>query len=683
MADTPTPWTQVRAEAFPLTAFTEVYDIRERKSTFPAGNDGVAISLRISVSNAKHDCWNAFASVGIGTGSFSSTSTVRVKCDAETAEDAGRKIAEVLQTCIQGYLGDSPPKHSAWRKVEKALSEGEKTLEEIKDIFDLLFCANPSKGDVVSKDDVKTQDVSLATTTHGFVNYPALFPVARSMKRHFVFHAGPTNSGKTYGAMKELKWADAGVYLAPLRLMAMEAYDKLKSAGIPANMKTGEERILEDGARHTASTIEMLNTSEIIDIAIIDEVQMIKDEDRGWAWTQAIVGVPAKKIIMTGSPEVKEYIQALIESIGDTFEYVEFTRLNELHVMQGNASASDLKPGDAVIAFSRKRVLELHEEFSHRGLKVACIYGALSPETRRREAERFASGEVDIIVATDAIGMGLNLPAKRVLFSTMKKYDGDEFRTLNGYEIRQIAGRAGRYGLHDGGLAGLYNDFSRFSVTREDKQTLVHALQKNIYKDVYKCDFYPVMPTGEMVKIVSDAYGETLTPALESCERIFNETAPVNGIAYRFVLSPSQSNMSKHIQKHMVMQEIDVQYGYMGCPVRLKDEPTVAFLIDCLRGHDQASTIDMPTPNMRNVSKIDLKFAEAVSAVATMYMWLSLKFPDTYPDHATARIGHEIADNVVEWHIREKYKKQKEERKNKKAKKAKFKFNEKRRGRKQ
>ena len=127
------------------------------------------------------------------------------------------------------------------------------------------------------------------------------FTKARSIKRHHHFYVGPTNSGKTYHALNTLIAAKSGVYLAPLRLLAMEVRDKLMAANVPCNLITGEERVYVAGAQHTASTIEMMNTSKLVDVAVIDEIQMLQDADRGSAWTAALVGVPARQVFVCGA----------------------------------------------------------------------------------------------------------------------------------------------------------------------------------------------------------------------------------------------------------------------------------------------------------------------------------------------------------------------------------------------
>ncbi len=110
------------------------------------------------------------------------------------------------------------------------------------------------------------------------------------MKREIIFHVGPTNSGKTYSALEELKRGDSGYYLAPLRLLALEGYENLIDGGLNASLITGEEEIIDEESTHIASTVEMMNSDVEVDVAVIDEVQMVSDRDRGWAWVNAIIG---------------------------------------------------------------------------------------------------------------------------------------------------------------------------------------------------------------------------------------------------------------------------------------------------------------------------------------------------------------------------------------------------------
>lgn len=275
-------------------------------------------------------------------------------------------------------------------------------------------------------------------------NYQNSFKVARNMKRKINFYIGPTNSGKTYQALESLIKADNGIYLAPLRLMALEVFEKLNAAGVPCNLITGEEHIIIKDAKHTSSTIECLDVNEEFDCAVIDEIQMISDRDRGWAWTKAFLGVAAKEVNIVGSQQPLDLAVKILKNIGEECNVFYRERMSSLKIMPQKISIQHLQSGDALIAFSKRQVLKYAADLKDAGKKVSIIYGALSPEVRRKQANLFASGYNDILVSTDAIGMGLNLPINRVVFSSLEKYDGIENRVLNSTEIKQIAGRAGR-----------------------------------------------------------------------------------------------------------------------------------------------------------------------------------------------------------------------------------------------
>lgn len=278
------------------------------------------------------------------------------------------------------------------------------------------------------------------------------FPQALEMKRHFVLHIGPTNCGKTYQALERLRTASNGVYLGPLRLLALEVYEKMKDAEIPCTMLTGEERIYEDNSRITSSTIEMLDIDQKYDIAVVDEAQMIADPDRGHSWTRAILGTRAEEIHVCMSPAAEKVITHLIEVCHDTFEIHRYERKTALLCeKEAFEFPDDVQEGDALIVFTKRAVLDIAGRLERNGIKASVIYGSLPPEIRRRQIHLFATGETKVVVSTDAIGMGLNLPVKRIVFVQTDKFDGKQTRPLKIAEIRQISGRAGRFGIYDTG----------------------------------------------------------------------------------------------------------------------------------------------------------------------------------------------------------------------------------------
>ncbi|MGI5985944.1 MAG: RNA helicase [Clostridiales bacterium] len=284
------------------------------------------------------------------------------------------------------------------------------------------------------------------------------YPTARKMKRKFFLHLGETNTGKTYNALQRLKQSGNGVYLAPLRILALENYERLNREGVPCNLLTGEEEIKVEGARHSSCTVEKADILNFYEVAVIDEIQLISDSQRGDAWTRAILGLCCPEIHLCGALNAKEQLIKMIKDCGDDLEIKEYSRLVPLQTQRARVKFSDVRRGDALVAFSKRKVLSLSRYFSERGIKNSVIYGDLPPEVRRFQYDSFISGENHILISTDAIGMGVNLPIRRIVFTEIKKFDGEEFRFLSSQEVKQIAGRAGRIGIYDVGYVACMND---------------------------------------------------------------------------------------------------------------------------------------------------------------------------------------------------------------------------------
>lgn len=268
---------------------------------------------------------------------------------------------------------------------------------------------------------------------------------ARQIKRKIIYHMGPTNSGKTYHAINDLCKVKKGCYLAPLRLLASELYDTMNAKGVKTTLLTGEEVIDVPGATHYSSTIEMARFSEIFDCVVIDEIQMINDSQRGWAWTRALVNIFTETLHICGDDSALSLVKIIVDLCGDTLEIKHYERMTELKVEAKPILIGDLDKGDALIVFSRKNALKYKSLLEQQDFKVSIVYGMLNPEVRREQARKFDQGETDIIVSTDAIAMGMNLPIRRIVFSALSKFiDSTEF-PLTKSEIKQIAGRSGRY----------------------------------------------------------------------------------------------------------------------------------------------------------------------------------------------------------------------------------------------
>lgn len=294
---------------------------------------------------------------------------------------------------------------------------------------------------------------------------------SRTMK--FVLHVGETNTGKTFHALQRIKEAESGLYLAPLRLLALEVFDKLNSEGVTCSLKTGEEEKISPNAHHLSCTVEMFYEKEHYEVIVIDEAQMISDKDRGYSWYKAITKANADEVHIIGSLNSKEMLLQLLGNAD--IEVNEYIREIPLEVEKREFSLKQTKKGDALVCFSRNRVLETASMLKDDGYKVSMIYGSMPPETRKKQMKMFIDGETTVIVATDAIGMGLNLPIRRIVFLENEKFDGTRRRTLTSQEVKQIAGRAGRKGIYEIGKVAFTSNIKQMSELLEGKDESLHT----------------------------------------------------------------------------------------------------------------------------------------------------------------------------------------------------------------
>ncbi|MGG1632728.1 helicase-related protein [Rossellomorea sp. NRS-1567] len=272
----------------------------------------------------------------------------------------------------------------------------------------------------------------------------------------YTLHIGETNTGKTHHAISRMKEAKSGMYLAPLRLLALEVFDTLNTDGVPCNLKTGEEEKEVPLAKHVSSTVEMFREKDEYEVIVIDEAQMLADQDRGFSWYRAITKAKAKEVHIIGSENVREL---LMELVGEgNIEVHDYKREIPLQVESKEFQLRHAKKGDALVCFSRKKVLDTASRLQNNGHKVSMIYGSMPPETRKKQMMQFIKGKTNMIVSTDAIGMGLNLPIRRIVFLETDKFDGTRRRRLTSQEVKQIAGRAGRKGLYNEGKVAFTKD---------------------------------------------------------------------------------------------------------------------------------------------------------------------------------------------------------------------------------
>ncbi len=282
---------------------------------------------------------------------------------------------------------------------------------------------------------------------------PAL-PTRTTRPEDVVFHLGPTNSGKTYESLQALAKAGSGVYAAPLRQLAHEAYEKL-SAQLPegtVGLSTGEEEI-DPFAPIVCCTVEKAPPRG--EMLVLDEAHWVTDPDRGHHWARLLLTGEYRTMHLISAAEAYLVLKPLV-SDAEHVEVVNHKRLSRLDVLRAPVRPEAVRPQTLVVAFSRKAVYAAAAELDqHRPGKVGVLYGALPPATRREVIERFTEGSFEVLVTTDVIGHGINVPATTVLFAETTKFDGQEVRPLRTWEAAQIAGRAGRYGLTGHGATGI------------------------------------------------------------------------------------------------------------------------------------------------------------------------------------------------------------------------------------
>ena len=270
---------------------------------------------------------------------------------------------------------------------------------------------------------------------------------------------GPTNTGKTHLAIETMLSFDTGIIGFPLRLLAREVYDKvIKKTNLDkVALITGEEKIIPNNAKYYLCTVESMPIDKDVEFVGVDEIQMCADHERGHIFTDRLLNMRGNKLTMLmGSNTIKN----IISKIDDDIEFVNRSRLSKISYA-GHRKISRMQRKTAIIAFSAEEVYAIAELIRRQKGGAAIVMGSLSPKTRNAQVQLYQSGDVDYLVATDAIGMGINMDLDHVYFSNLKKFDGKKLRKLNLSEIGQIAGRAGRY-LNDGsfGITGQCKEIS-------------------------------------------------------------------------------------------------------------------------------------------------------------------------------------------------------------------------------
>ncbi len=282
---------------------------------------------------------------------------------------------------------------------------------------------------------------------------------------------GPTNTGKTYMAIEKMLEFNSGIFGLPLRLLAREVYDKCvdKLGSEKVALITGEEKILPNSAQYFICTVESMPKDKLVDFVAVDEIQMCADKERGHIFTDRLLNFRGEILTMfLGSQIMENIISQLIKNV----EFLKQDRFSKL-TYKGSKKISRLSRKSALIAFSVEEVYAIAELVRRQKGGAAVIMGSLSPKTRNSQVDLYQSGDVDYLVATDAIGMGLNMDIEQISFSSLRKFDGKKIRRLRITEISQIAGRAGRY-KNDGyfGITGNCENLEADEIDRIEKHKL-------------------------------------------------------------------------------------------------------------------------------------------------------------------------------------------------------------------
>ena len=289
---------------------------------------------------------------------------------------------------------------------------------------------------------------------------------------------GPTNTGKTHLAIERMLGHDSGLIGLPLRLLAREVYDKIagRVGADRVALITGEERISPERPRYIVCTVEAMPRAADVDFLAIDEVQLAADPERGHVFTDRLLHARGRcETLLLGAQTMRETISELIPGAN----FISRPRLSKLSYA-GEKKITRLPARSAVVAFSASEVYAIAELIRRQRGGAAVVLGALSPRTRNAQVALYQSGDVDFLVATDAIGMGLNLDVDHVAFAGSRKFDGQAHRQLTASELAQIAGRAGRH-MNDGtfGVTGTVEPYSADIIDRLETHTFepVKSLQ--------------------------------------------------------------------------------------------------------------------------------------------------------------------------------------------------------------
>ncbi|KAH6919301.1 ATP-dependent RNA helicase suv3 [Coprinopsis sp. MPI-PUGE-AT-0042] len=530
------------------------------------------------------------------------------------------------------------------------------------------------------------------------------YPETRRVHRKVIMHVGPTNSGKTYHALRALAAAKRGVYAGPLRLLAHEIWERLnlgqikpagaeeegfqsidaehindelpfidaiKQQGDPryarlTNMVTGEEQkiVHPTSAGLLSATVEMLSPRQQYDVAVVDEIQMITDPQRGSGWTNAVLGLQAKELHLCGEETAIPVVQALLEGTNDELVIKRYERLTPLVIEEKSLEGdlSKVRKGDCVVTFSRGSIFALKRAIEKAaGLRCAVVYGRLPPEIRSEQAALFNNPDsgYDVLIGSDAIGMGLNLKIRRVIFEAVAKFSGQAEQILSVSQVKQIAGRAGRFGLHEepGGYATTLNE-ADLSYLRESVKAPFQALPfaRIAYDRETFSKLIPVLPPGSSTATVVHAhhYVGRLPSRVRYQDSDFEMDTTFEFID-EFASALSASERVMHLNAPVAWRDPQVVEMMRVFLVQARDNlfvdlPSSLESTRFMETMERAEKV-IESEGTARANLDDLSIMESFHKVLVLYIWLSFRAPILYPQYTTATKLKERLEKVLEWSL--------------------------------
>lgn len=448
---------------------------------------------------------------------------------------------------------------------------------------------------------------------------------SRRKPMKITLYCGETNSGKTYQSFQHMKHAKSGVYMAPLRLLAMEGKENIEKLGHECNLITGDYQEYSSTALFCSSTVEMLDSTKEYDVAILDEVQLIFNKDRGWAWSHALLSIRTDHLILTGNLEVATHIEKLSKYMGCELEVVYLERKTELLKYSHEIyDYDDVPDNSAIIAFSKRDVITIKDQYEKTtGKKASVIFGALTPKLRQLESVKFRTGESNIVVATDAVSMGLNLPIENVFFYSLEKFDGRAVGFIDSDLAIQIIGRAGRYKMYDKGYYGVFN---------AEEITLDAILSK---PNTPKKSIFPYKAPLKVIEVLANALNVN---DIHKLLVIFNSYIEFDDVHFE------KMDPEEQLKKAAIIEQLDTEkiltlkdkYKLINAPISLSESNEFIFSDSILRLVNKVDfdEIDLPHGDIKinNIKSLDT--IEVNITAIDYYLWLSFAFSENFGCHS-------------------------------------------------